>query len=249
MYNVDVGGGVYTLGSEATGTVTVTDSKDGKGDNRKFLGDVPSDGFKVTHAGSLNGNDYHFVSVANIDNVTGFIGEEGGNYYFFTNQTASGGQLNLDPDPVGQLCFMARTRILTPDGEIAIENLRKGNLVQTTDGRSVPVRWIGRQTVAPFFAGQLRSPIRVRAGAFGDNVPSRDLLLSPDHALFVDGVLAIAGALVNGTSIVHESDVPVVFTYYHIEVDDHSLILAENTPAETFVDNVDRENFRQLARI
>ena len=105
------------------------------------------------------------------------------------------------------------------------------------------MRWIGRQTVAPFFAGALRLPIRVKAGAFGDDVPCRDLLLSPDHALFVDGVLAIAGALVNGTSIVHESNVPVVFTYYHVEVDDHSLILAENTPAETFIDNADRETF------
>ncbi len=36
---------------------------------------------------------------------------------------------------------------------------------------------------------------------------------------------------------------PLIFTYYHVELDDHSLVLAENTPAETFVDNVDRANF------
>lgn len=47
----------------------------------------------------------------------------------------------------------------------------------------------------------------------------------------------------NGTSIVRETDVPETFTYYHVELDDHSLILAENTPAETFVDNVDRLAF------
>jgi hypothetical protein len=51
----------------------------------------------------------------------------------------------------------------------------------------------------------------------------------------------------NGTSIVRETDVPEVFTYYHVEVDDHSLILAENTPSETFVDNVDRLNFDNWA--
>jgi hypothetical protein len=56
-------------------------------------------------------------------------------------------------------------------------------------------------------------------------------------------VLVHAGALVNGTSIVRAPNVPEVFTYYHIEVDDHSLILAENMPAETFVDNVDRASF------
>ena len=204
MYNVTDNGGVYKLGSEATGSVTVTDTKDGMGDNKKFLGDVPDDHFKVSHAGSLNGTDYQFVSVATINNVSGFIGEEGGHNYFFTNQNASGDtgqQLNLDPGLVVHLCFMAGTRILTPDGEIAIEDLREGNLVKATDGRSVPVRWIGRQSVALPFADQLRLPIRVKAGAFGDNVPCRDLLLSPDHALFVDGLLVHAGALVNGTSV------------------------------------------------
>ena len=52
--------------------------------------------------------------------------------------------------------------------------------------------------------------------------------------------------MVNGASIIRETDVPNTLTYYHIEVDDHSLILAENTPAETFVDNIDHffDNWR-----
>jgi hypothetical protein len=59
----------------------------------------------------------------------------------------------------------------------------------------------------------------------------------------VDDVLIQAGALVNGVSIVRETRVPQTFTYYHIELDDHSLILAENTPVETFIDNADRMAF------
>jgi hypothetical protein len=81
----------------------------------------------------------------------------------------------------------------------------------------------------------------------GENVPSRDLLLSPDHALLVGGVLFHAGALVNGTSILRETHVPPTWVYYHVELEDHSLILAENTPAETFVDNVERRNFDNWA--
>ena len=53
--------------------------------------------------------------------------------------------------------------------------------------------------------------------------------------------------MVNGTSIVRETTVPKVFVYYHVELDDHSLILAENTPAETFIDNVDRLAFDNWA--
>jgi len=146
------------------------------------------------------------------------------------------------------ICFMAGTMIATPSGETPIETLQRGDLVMTMDGRAMPVSWLGKQTVSALFADPLRSwPIRVRAGALGQNVPSRDLLLSPCHALLVEEVLIQAGALVNGMSIVLETHVPEVFTYYHVELDDHSLILAENTPAETFVDNIDRMKFDNWA--
>ncbi len=146
------------------------------------------------------------------------------------------------------ICFMAGTMIRTPEGEVAVETLKRGDLVLTSAGVAKPVSWLGVQTVSARFADPMRSwPIRVKAGALGDNMPSRDLLLSPDHALLVEGALVHAGALVNGSSVVRETTVPATFVYYHVELDDHSLILAENTPAETFVDNVDRLNFDNWA--
>ena len=142
------------------------------------------------------------------------------------------------------VCFMPGTRILTPAGEVAVDALKRGDLVTTADGKSMPIRWLGRQTVSRLFADPLRVlPIRIKQGALGDNMPSRDLLVSPDHALLIDGALIQAGALVNDTSIVRETKVPERFTYYHVELADHSLTLAENTPAETFIDNIDRMAF------
>jgi hypothetical protein len=178
------------------------------------------------------------------------VGTGGSQTYTFASATIANTVQLRDVGGVDTLyiCFMAGTMIGTPDGEVPVEMLKHGDLVMTTDGVAKPVSWLGRQTVSTVFADPRRSwPIRVKAGALGENVPVRDLLLSPDHALLVDGVLIHASALVNGTSIVRETAVPQVFVYYHVELDDHSLILAENTPAETFVDTVDRLNFDNWA--
>jgi hypothetical protein len=160
----------------------------------------------------------------------------------------SGSLTDAAGDPVtgfGEtICFMPGTRIATPHGNVAVETLKVGDLVTTADGHTAPVRWVGRQTISRIFADPMRAlPIRIRAGALGENLPARDLLISPDHAILVEGVLVQAGALVNGTSIRRESDVPSTFVYYHVELDDHSLILAEGVAAETFIDNVGRMGF------
>ncbi|GAB4072708.1 Hint domain-containing protein [Ancylobacter sonchi] len=142
------------------------------------------------------------------------------------------------------VCFLAGTMISTPTGDVAVEALTAGDLVLTTEGAAKPVRWLARQTVSTVFADPLRIlPIRIAAGALGDGLPSRDLFVSTDHALLLDGLLIQAGALVNGTTIVRHADMPQTFTYYHVELDDHSLLLAEGVPAETFVDNVTRRSF------
>jgi hypothetical protein len=146
------------------------------------------------------------------------------------------------------ICFLPGTLIATPSGEKPIEDLCIGDHVVTASGRIAPVRWIGRQTVSTLFRDPLRTlPIRIRAGAFGDGLPKRDLLASAAHAFLLDGILVNAGALVNGTSILRETAMPQVFTYHNIELAEHDLILAEGTPAETFVDNVDRRSFDNAA--
>jgi hypothetical protein len=157
---------------------------------------------------------------------------------------ASGQQITIDGTLDCTICLLAGTMVATAAGGAAIEDLRPGDLVLTHDGREAPVLWVGRQTVSRRFADPLRSlPIRIKAGALGENLPARDLLVSPCHALLVDDVLVQAGALINGTSIVRETAMPETFLYYHVELADHAMILAEGVPAETFVDNVGRLAF------
>ena len=146
-------------------------------------------------------------------------------------------------------CFLPGTMIEGEGGEAAVEDLKIGDRVVAIDGdlRSLkPVRWIGRKALSPaaLMADPLRAaPIRIRGGALAEAVPVRDLLVSPCHAFLVGGVLVQAGAMVNGTSIVRETRISRAVEYFHVELDDHSLILADGALAETFIDNADRMAF------
>jgi hypothetical protein len=87
--------------------------------------------------------------------------------------------------------------IACPDEERAVETLSIGDRVLTSDGRVMPVRWIGRNTVSTKFADPLRVlPIRIAAGALADHPPVRDLLVSPEHAVLVDDLRFIGGQFV-----------------------------------------------------
>ena len=141
-------------------------------------------------------------------------------------------------------CFLAGTRIATPGGEVAVETLRPGDMVTLADGGSARVRWLGRQSIAARFGDPLHTwPVRIRAGALGGGLPRRDLLLSPGHALFLDGLLVQAGALVNGRAIRRETRMPEQFAYYHVELDTHALLLAEGAAAESFLDGLEDRRF------
>ncbi|WP_426954449.1 Hint domain-containing protein [Muricoccus radiodurans] len=189
-------------------------------------------GGQTNYSFTFNGDRDAIFSDPNSDTILVSDGENGGS--LTTAQTST----------VTVVCFMAGTLISTTKGDIAVEALCPGDAVLLADGRTLPVRWIGQQTVSKVFAHRLHSrPVRIRAGALGGGLPRRDLLVSPGHAMVIDGVLVEAGALVNGTSIVREENVPDVFTYYHVELDEHAAILAEGAPTESFVDYVTRARF------
>jgi hypothetical protein len=134
-----------------------------------------------------------------------------------------------------------------------VEDLAIGDRLIThslPDGRAArAVRWIGwsevdcRRHPRPDEV----QPVRIRAGAVLPGLPARDLVLSPDHAVALDGVLVPARYLLNGATVVQE-DVGRV-TYYHVELAGpdgaavHDVLLAEGLPAESYLDTGNRAAF------
>ena len=146
-------------------------------------------------------------------------------------------------------CFHLGTRLLTDLGNVPVEALVVGDRVVTRDGGIEPIVWIGRRTVncARHKRPERLWPVRVARDAFGENVPERDLYLSPDHAIFVRDVLVPVKMLINGTSIV-QVERPTV-TYFHVEVSHHAVILAEGLTVESYLDIGNRSNFADAGTI
>ena len=151
---------------------------------------------------------------------------------------------NTGTSTLNVTCYRRGTRILTDHGEVAVEDLRIGNLAVTLSGVARPIKWIGCRSIdltRHAMPDQVR-PIVIRAGAVADGMPRRDLYVSPDHAILLDGVLILARQLVNGASIERHDDCLNV-TYYHVELETHDLLMAEGLPAESYLDTGNRGVF------
>jgi collagen type I alpha len=84
-------------------------------------------------------------------------------------------------------------------------------------------------------------PVRIAAHAFGPGRPRRELLLSPDHAVFVEDVLIPVRHLINGTTVAQIERCAI--TYYHIELPRHDVLLADGMPAESYLEAGARDAF------
>ena len=141
-------------------------------------------------------------------------------------------------------CYAEGTQIATEYGDVAVENLRVGDLVRSAlNDRSRPVRWIGhrRLNCARHPLPAKVWPVRVSAHAFGLGMPRRNLYLSPDHAVYVNEVLIPIGRLVNGTTIRQMCVAEI--SYWHVELPDHDVLVAEGLPAESYLETGERSNF------
>lgn len=155
--------------------------------------------------------------------------------------------VNFDPETGAAIiiCFGRGTMIATERGEVAIEDLRIGDRVMTRDAGAQPVRWIGATGVSAARLDLMPNlrPIRIHAGALGDGMPSRDLVVSPQHRVLVrsriarrmfdqDEVLVAAKHLLGLDGIEVAHDLPEV-EYFHLLLDQHHILTSNGAETES----------------
>ncbi len=136
-------------------------------------------------------------------------------------------------------CFTTGTLIRTDQGDLPVEWLKKGMMLETLDSGLQPIQWIGRSEMPP----QPESfPICIKAGVLDND---RDLVVSPQHRVLLcgaraellfgcDEVLVKAKDLVNGRDVLRCPTQDTI-TYFHILMPQHELLFSEGQWSESFL--------------
>jgi len=142
-------------------------------------------------------------------------------------------------------CFARGTLIETEHGPLPVEELVPGMLVMTRDRGLQPLCWIGSRDLdrRVLEANPNLRPIRIAAGALGQGLPRRDLVVSPQHRILVRSkiaqkmfgapeVLVAAKQLlqIDGIDIAHDM---AEVEYFHFLFDRHEIVLSEGAETES----------------
>ena len=144
----------------------------------------------------------------------------------------------------GVICLTSGTRIRTPEGSRLVQDLRKGDMVQTKDNgaQEIVSKDARRMTGASMFAMPHLRPIRM--GALGVERPDEELFVSPSHRMLIqeDEVMAMfntpeilvaAKDLINGKSVTVNVTVQEV-KYIHLLLSNHQMLWANGVETQSF---------------
>ncbi|WP_215766140.1 Hint domain-containing protein [Gluconobacter cerinus] len=215
-------------------------------------------------AGTADGITLTNVKTANVASVT----YPDADHVTFTLKDGSAVTLNIigvqnvgytlasdsSGDLVYEVCFLADTLIAGPHGNIAVQDLAPGDTVTSyRDGQaySSTVSWAGKAhcVVRPEKADdEAGYPVRILENAIALGVPFQDMLVTSEHCLFLDGKFIPARMLVNGRSIYYDKSF-TSYDYFHIETEDHSVIMANGALTESYLDTGNRRAFEQKSNV
>lgn len=151
-------------------------------------------------------------------------------------------------------CFLAGSMIETPNGDVPVESLKRGDQIVTyVDGSAVnrPLVWTGRQHVTVRNGlpdDEAGYPVRILKDAIADGVPYKDMLITGDHCLFLEECFIPVRMLVNGRSIFFDRKISS-YTYYHVETPQHAIIRADGALTESYLDIGNRNKFIQDSKV
>ena len=235
---------------EFWGKGTPTEPGAGPGGDDEFHFDLSGfdDDFSISIKSFDEGDCFSFTNFDSYSVV--------GNTYTF-QYTGSDGQphtVSIDAESTNgtgvacvMVCFVRGSRIRTPAGPMAVEDLNAGDQVICGDGQSREIRWVGGRKLsdADLMAHPDLKPVRFGRNAIAPGQPDAPLFLSPQHRvllrdwraelLFGDNeVLAAAKSLVNDTDIRVQEPCGDV-EYFHILLDGHHTVFANGVECETLM--------------
>lgn len=148
-------------------------------------------------------------------------------------------------------CFTPGTAIATARGERLVEELCIGDRIITRDNGIQQIRWIGskRLSTLDLARNPHLCPVLLRRGSLGDNLPERDIWVSPNHRILVNSaqtalqfqeqeVLAAAKHMIGAQGIAAVQVQAV--TYLHLLFDQHEVILSNGCWSESFQPDAQR---------
>ncbi|HSF63494.1 MAG TPA: Hint domain-containing protein, partial [Paracoccaceae bacterium] len=210
-----------------------------------FTGSLPQANKLSNVAGSdLRGDE---VVVIDVNGTRYFFLKDGSGTLSVMNAFPNGALdiVGLSTSTPVLLCFGAGTRIATPHGPRAVEALRPGDGLSLADGGTGVLRWVGHRhlSVADLILHPRLRPVVIAAHAFGQGRPARDLTVSPQHRILVEGWQAellfgadavLVPALHLPAPLARRAEVTGPVDYYHLYLDDHAILLSEGLPSESF---------------
>ena len=188
-----------------------------------------------THVDAGNEDEFQFQ----------YIGANGATFDGYVRAKDKGEKDFTSTPKLINICSAKGTVIDTDLGPTPVQSLLPGDLVCTQDRGLQPIRWIGRRVLDTLDLArnpQLR-PIRFAAGSLGRGLPYRDLVVSPQHRMYVAGwraelnfgeneALVPAAGFLNDHNVLVDNDAACV-TYYHLLFDQHEIITANGVLAES----------------
>ena len=157
------------------------------------------------------------------------------------------------------ICYAKGTLILTKQGFVPIENIKAGHNVVTkgkiynnkyitnSNVKVEPVMWVSKFKVHDL--NSKSRPICIEKDALSENCPFKNLYVSPNHSLLLNGNMVLAKNMVNGKNIYQDNECDEV-EYYHLECEYHRAIVANGVLSESYFDvNGNREVFDNSVKL